>query len=119
MRTLIMGIYTEICLSVTVCLKSDNDGHFTRFQTSVVVSMGFSFFWAVRLQNNPEERRPQCTHFLNTYTCSCTHLKSKSLIFIEKIINKIIAKYWNLQGSVTYFLCMIHSHVAIVIFLYN
>jgi len=59
-----MGIYAEIYVRVTVWLKSDNGGHFTRFQTFVVVSMGFSFFWVVRLHNNPEERRPQCTHFL-------------------------------------------------------
>jgi hypothetical protein len=111
-----MGIYTEIYLRVTVWLKSDNDGHFTRFKTFVVVWMGFSFFWVVRLHNNPEERRPQCTHFLNTHTCSCTHLKSKSLIFIGKIVNKLIAKYWNLQGSVTYYLCMVYFYVALVVF---
>ena len=89
---------------------------YTRFQTFVVVSMRFSFFWVVRLHKNPEERRPQCTHFLNTHTCSYTHLKSTSLIFIGKIINKIIAKYWNLQGSVTYFLYMIYLYVAVVVF---
>jgi hypothetical protein len=78
--------------------------------------MGFSFFWVLRLHNNPEERRPQCTYFLNTHTCSCTHLKSKPLIFIGKIVNKIIAKYWNLQGSVTYFLCMMYFYLAVVVF---
>jgi uncharacterized membrane protein len=61
-----MGIYTENFLRVTVWLESNNDGHFTRFQASVVVLIGSSFPWVERVHNSPEERIPQFALFLNT-----------------------------------------------------